>query len=193
MQSVRLIVKNAVLWVMFLASMAASVFFSFNSHFNAIFPAEQRKRAAEIRTTNQIGGVVADIGALTQKRQIEEAERLFDTDGWKAYDKQLSKPRPGRAGRAGRDREIFRAARWRSAAAPSPSSRSASPRRRAGQAGLARQEDLAGRGAVAPRSPSVRAWRRRYDEHKAELDAKAKEIDAKRVEAWPRTAAWKAR
>ena len=35
-------------------------------------------------------GVVADIGAVTQKRQIEEAERLFDTDGWKAYDKQLS-------------------------------------------------------------------------------------------------------
>src|ERR1700745_2543058 len=89
-QSARLIVKNAVLWVMFLASMAASVFFSFDSHFNAIFPAEARKRAAEIRTTNQIGGVVADIGAQTQKRQIEEAERLFDTEGWKAYDRQLA-------------------------------------------------------------------------------------------------------
>ena len=89
-QSVRLIAKNSVLWVMFLASMGASVFFSFDSHFNAIFPVDARKRAAEIRTVNQIGGVVADIGALTQKRQIEEAERLFDTDGWKAYDKQLA-------------------------------------------------------------------------------------------------------
>ena len=89
-QSLRLIVKNAVLWVMFLASMGASVFFSFDSHFNAIFPADARKRAAEIRTTGQIGGVVADIGALTQKRQIEEAERLFETEGWKAYDKQLA-------------------------------------------------------------------------------------------------------
>src|SRR5947208_1159073 len=89
-QSARLIVKNAVLWVMFLASMGASVFFSFDSHFNAIFPTEARKRAAEIRTTNQIGGVIADIGALTQKRQIEEAERLFDTDGRKAYDRQLA-------------------------------------------------------------------------------------------------------
>src|SRR5215813_186884 len=89
-QSLRLIVKNAVLCVMFLASMAASVFFSFDSHFNAIFPAEQRKRAAEIRTTNQIGGVVADVGALTQTRQLEEADRLFDTDGWKAYDRQLA-------------------------------------------------------------------------------------------------------
>ena len=89
-QSFRLIVKNSVLWVMFLASMGASVFFSFDSHFNAIFPADSRKRAAEIRTTNQIGAVVADIGAVTQKRQIEEAERLFETDGWKAYDRQLA-------------------------------------------------------------------------------------------------------
>ena len=40
-------------------------------------------------------------------------------------------PRPGRAGRAGRDREISSCSRWRSAAAPSPSSRSASPPRRA--------------------------------------------------------------
>ncbi|HEU4381821.1 MAG TPA: hypothetical protein VFR73_24890, partial [Hyphomicrobiaceae bacterium] len=63
-QSMRLIVKNSVLWVMFLASMASSVFFSFDSHFNAIFPAEQRKRAAEIRTTSQIGNVVSDVGAV---------------------------------------------------------------------------------------------------------------------------------
>lgn len=90
-QSARLIVKNSVLWVMFLASMAASVFFSFDSHFNAIFPAEQRKRAAEIRTLNQVGRVVADIGERTQKAQIAEAERLFDADGWKAYDTQLAR------------------------------------------------------------------------------------------------------
>jgi hypothetical protein len=90
-QSVRLIAKNAVLWVMFLASMSASVFFSFDSHFNAIFPADARKRAAEIRTLNQVGAVVADIGERAQKVQIAEAERLFDTDGWKAYDAELAK------------------------------------------------------------------------------------------------------
>jgi peptidoglycan hydrolase CwlO-like protein len=89
-QSVRVILKNVVLWVMFLASMSASVFFSFDSHFNAIFPKEARKRAAEIRSVNQVGGVVADIGALTQKRQIEEAEALFHSEGWKAYEKQLA-------------------------------------------------------------------------------------------------------
>ena len=90
-QSVRLIAKNMVLWVMFLASMASSVFFSFDSHFNAIFSAEQRKRAAEIRTLNQVGRVVVDIGDRTQKAQLAEAERLFDADGWKAYDAQLAK------------------------------------------------------------------------------------------------------
>ena len=90
-QSVRLIAKNMVLWVMFLASMASSVFFSFDSHFNAIFSAEQRKRAAEIRTLNQVGRVVVDIGDRTQKAQLAEAERLFDADGWKAYDTQLAK------------------------------------------------------------------------------------------------------
>jgi hypothetical protein len=90
-QSVRIIARNAVLWVMFLASMGASVFFSFDSHFNAIFPADQRKRAAEVRTENQVGRIVADIGERAQRVQLAEAERLFETDGWKAYDAQLSK------------------------------------------------------------------------------------------------------
>jgi hypothetical protein len=89
-QSLRLIAKNSVLWVMFLASMAASVFFSFDSHFNAIFSAEQKRRAAEIRTLNQVGRVVADIGERAQKVQLAEAERLFETDGWKAYDAHLT-------------------------------------------------------------------------------------------------------
>src|SRR5262245_8595618 len=88
-QSLRLMLKNAVLWVMFLAAMTASVFFSFDSHFNAIFPAEARARAAEIRTTSQIGATIADIGALAQRRQLQEAERLFETDGWQGYDRQL--------------------------------------------------------------------------------------------------------
>ena len=90
-QSVRLIARNAVLWVMLLASMGASVFFSFDSHFNGIFPAEARARAAEIRTLNQVAGVVADIGERARKVQIAETERLFAADGWKAYHAQLAK------------------------------------------------------------------------------------------------------
>ena len=90
-QTVRLVAKNSMLWVMFLAAGAASVFFSFDSHFNAIFPADQRARAAEIRTLNQVAAVVADIGERAQKVQLSEAERLFDTDGWKAYDAHLAR------------------------------------------------------------------------------------------------------
>ena len=179
-QSLRLIVKNAVLWVMFLASMAASVFFSFDSHFNAIFPAEQRKRAAEIRTTNQIGGVVADIGALTQKRQIEEAERLFDTDGWKAYDKQLASLAQAAQGAQGEIEKYFvQQMEERRRAIAQQQERIATAQ--SGQAGLAGKkmslvEELS---RLKAERPGLAA---EYGQHKSELDAKAKEIDAKRVE-----------
>ena len=58
----RIVAKNGMLWVMFLACMATSVFFSFDSRFNVIFPKDQRERAAEIRTKNQVAGVVATRG-----------------------------------------------------------------------------------------------------------------------------------
>ena len=76
---------------------------------------------------NQIGGVVADIG----ERDAEAADR-----GGRApvRDRRLEglrqaadQARPRRRRGAGRDREVLRAARWRSGAAASPSSRSASP------------------------------------------------------------------
>ena len=179
-QSLRLIVKNAVLWVMFLASMAASVFFSFDSHFNAIFPAESRKRAAEIRTTNQIGGVVADIGALTQKRQIEEAERLFDTEGWKAYDKQLaSLAQAAQGAQAEIEKYFVQQMEERRRAINQQQERIATAQ--SGQAGLAVKkisltEELS---RLKSERPGLAA---EYGQHKSELDAKAKEIDAKRVE-----------
>jgi hypothetical protein len=180
-QSVRLIVKNSVLWVMFLASMAASVFFSFDSHFNAIFPAEQRKRAAEIRTTSQIGGVVSDIGALTQKRQIEEAEALFSTDGWKAYDKQLASLAQSSQGAQGEIEKFFvQQMEERRRAINQQQERIATAQ--SGQAGLANKkislvDELSRLKAERP------ALAAEYAEHKAELDGKSKEIDAKRVDA----------
>jgi hypothetical protein len=179
-QSLRLIVKNAVLWVMFLASMTASVFFSFDSHFNAIFPAEQRKRAAEIRTTNQIGGVVADIGALTQRRQLEEADRLFDTDGWKAYDRQLAMLAQAAQGAQSEIEQYFvQQMEERRRAIAQQQERIATSQ--SGQAGLAVKktslvEELS---RLKAERPGLAA---EYNEHKGELDAKSKEIDAKRVE-----------
>ena len=179
-QSMRLIMKNAVLWVMLLASMAASVFFSFNSHFNAIFPAESRKRAAEIRTTSQIGSAIADIGALTQKRQIEEAERLFDTEGWKAYDKQLTNLGQAAQGAQGEIEKYYvQQMEERRRAIAQQQERIATSQ--SGQAGLAVKkvsltEELS---RLKAERPGLAA---EYNEHKSELDAKAKEIDGKRVE-----------
>jgi hypothetical protein len=179
-QSLRLIVKNAVLWVMFLASMTASVFFSFDSHFNAIFPVEQRKRAAEIRTMSQIGGVIADVGALTQKRQIEEAERLFSTEGWKAYDQQLAALAQAAQGAQGEIEKYFvQHMEQRRRAIAEQQERIATAQ--SGQAGLAVKKVSLGEefARLKAERPGLAAD---YAQHKSELDAKAKEIDAKRVE-----------
>lgn len=88
-QSSRIIMRNAVLWVMFLACMATSVFFSFDSLFSTIFPAGERARAAQLRAQNQVSGLVADIGQTITARRQAEAERLFSNPGWQAYEKQL--------------------------------------------------------------------------------------------------------
>ena len=90
-QSTRVVVKSAVLWVMFLACMATSVFFSFDSLFSAIFPQAERQRAAEIRSVNQVAAVVSDIGELTDRRRIEQAQSLFTLPAWAAYEAELDK------------------------------------------------------------------------------------------------------
>ena len=180
-QSLRLVVKNAVLWVMFLSSMAASVFFSFDSHFNAIFPAEARARAAEIRTTSQIGSTIADIGALAQRRQLEEAERLFETAGWKAYDKQLAHlSRVAQDSQGEIERYFVAQMEERRRAINEQQERIATSH--GGQAGLASKKlsltDELSR--LKAERPTLAA---EYAQHRNELDAKAKEIDGKRIES----------
>jgi hypothetical protein len=180
-QSLRLIVKNAVLWVMFLSSMAASVFFSFDSHFNAIFPAEARARAAEIRTTSQIGSAIADIGAVAQRRQLEEAERLFETQGWKAYDKQLALLSRQAQDSQGEIEKYFVAQMEERRRAVNQQQERISTAQ-GGQAGLAQKkvtltEELS---RLKAERPGLAAD---YAQHRGELDAKAREIDAKRIES----------
>jgi len=180
-QSLRLMMKNAVLWVMFLAAMGASVFFSFDSHFNAIFPADARKRAAEIRTTNQIGAAVADIGALAQQRQLEEAENLFGTEGWKAYDKQLvALAHAAQGAQADIERYFVQKLEERRRAISQQQERIATSQ--SGQAGMAiKKASLTDElSRLKAERPGLAA---EYNQHKAELDTKAREIDAKRVEA----------
>ena len=54
-QALRIMAKNSMLWVMFLASMSTSVFFSFDSRFNVVFPQEQRQRVSELRRGRWFG------------------------------------------------------------------------------------------------------------------------------------------
>lgn len=73
-QALRIIIRNSMLWVMFIACMSTSVFFSFDSRFNVVFPQEERKRVADLRAQNQVTGILADIGGtITQRRQIGRA------------------------------------------------------------------------------------------------------------------------
>ncbi len=89
-QSGRVILKNGVLWVMFLACMATSVFFSFDSLFSQIFPQNERVRAAELRAQNQVAGIISDIGTEISTRRLAEAKGMFGDERWLAYDDQLN-------------------------------------------------------------------------------------------------------
>ena len=89
--TIRIIAKNLMLWVMFLACMATSVFFSFDSLFSTIFDKDERRRAADIRAVSQVAGVVADAGGLITRRRAEEVEALFASPGWKRYEQTLVK------------------------------------------------------------------------------------------------------
>jgi hypothetical protein len=87
----RIVIGNAVLWVMFFACMGTSVFFSYVSLFDSIFPTAERERAAEIRAINQVAGIVSDIGVTATRRRIAEAETLFQSGAWASYERELDK------------------------------------------------------------------------------------------------------
>lgn len=84
-QASRIMIRSAVLWVMFLACMGTSVFFSFDSLFSTIFPAQERKRAADLRAQNQVAGIVNDVGAVAVRRRNSESIALFKSDAWLSY------------------------------------------------------------------------------------------------------------
>ncbi|MGI9479300.1 MAG: hypothetical protein ACR2PI_21540 [Hyphomicrobiaceae bacterium] len=88
-QSLRVMIRSAVLWVMFLACMATSVFFSFDSLFSTIFPASERQRAADLRAQNQVAGIVNDVGSLAATRRLSEQEAFFANEAWTRYSANL--------------------------------------------------------------------------------------------------------
>jgi hypothetical protein len=87
----RIVLGNAVLWIMFFATAGTAVFFSYISLFDSIFPAGERVRAAEIRAINQVSGIVADIGETATRRRIAEADALFKSEAWASYERELDK------------------------------------------------------------------------------------------------------
>jgi hypothetical protein len=181
LQSTRVVAKNAMLWVMFLACMASSVFFAFDSRFNAIFPQDERVRAAELRAQNQVAGIVADIGQTIETRRVDAADSLFRSEGWLAYEAELDK-----LGAASRGAEKLIEAFYveqmevRRRGIAEQQERIATAQ--SSQAGLTLKkasltEEVARLEAERP------ALVAELQTKKSELDARAKEVDAKRVDA----------
>ncbi len=181
LQSARVITKNAMLWVMFLACMASSVFFSFDSRFNAIFPKDERVRAAELRAQNQVGGIVADIGQTIETRRNEAAEALFRSQEWLAYEKQLDKLADASRG-AEKLIEAYYVDQMEERRRAIAEQQERIATAEGSQSGLALKkaaltEEVARLEAERP------ALAAELQTKKGDLDARAKEVDAKRVEA----------
>ena len=190
-QALRIMAKNSMLWVMFLACMATSVFFSFDSRFNVVFPQEQRQRVSELRATNQVSAIIADIGATISDQQLTQTSSLFQSEGWHAYEASSTSSALRRRARPARSRSTS-TTRSKRATAASRSSKSASPRRRA-----ARPASPARR----PRSPtSWRDWKataRRSPPTtpppRPSSTRAPKPSTPSASRAWPRARAWKVR
>ncbi len=181
LQGSRIILKNAALWVMFFACMTTSVFFSFDSLFTAIFPQSERIRAAELRAQNQVAGIVADIGQTTERRRIQEAEALFTSPGWQAYDKQLTNLATAAQGAEGEiERYFSEQVEAKNRTIKEQQERIATAQ--SSQAGIANKKTslVEEKSRLAAERPELAAI---YAKKKSDLDAKAREVDAKRVEA----------
>lgn len=88
-RGIKTILAHLPLWIMFLSCMATSVFFSFDSLFSTIFPAEERARAGELRAQGQISGIIADIDAQMKKRRDVVSKTLFESTSWTSYESRL--------------------------------------------------------------------------------------------------------
>ena len=89
-RGIKTILKSLPIWLMFLSCMITSVFFSFDSLFSTIFPQSERERAAQLRTTNQVAGIVADLGATITKRQADSIDGLFTSAQWTEYSARIN-------------------------------------------------------------------------------------------------------
>ena len=180
-QGSRVIIRNAMLWVMFLACMATSVFFSFDSLFTSIFPQSERVRAAELRAQNQVGGIISDIEQTIAGRRASLTEALFTTDAWTAYEANIDAMAKAAAQSEGAiERYVNEQIESRRQAVKEQQERMASAQ--SGQAGLAgRKVSLTEeKSRLATQRPELAS---EFAAKKTEYDEKLKDVDAKRVEA----------
>lgn len=180
-QAVRVIAKNSMLWVMLLACMSMSVFFSFDSRFNAVFPQAERERVAELRATSQVTALLADINASIHQQQAEQSEALFASQGWQAYEAELTKLSVAAQGSQGEIEKFFnQQIEDRNLANKQQQERIVTAQ--AGQAGLSGKK-----GSLTDELSRLRGelptLSTEYMGKKTELDNRLKEIDLKRVEA----------
>jgi len=180
-QVVRVIIRNSMLWVMFLACMTTSVFFSFDSFFTAIFPQSERVRAAELRAQNQVSGIISDIEQAIESRRASLADDLFATQAWKDYEQQLDNvSRVSAQSEGAIERYVNEQLEERRRSVKEQQERMSSAQ--AGQAGLAgRKTSLTDeKSRLAGQRPQLAAD---FAAKKSDYDGKLKEVDAKRVEA----------
>lgn len=180
-QGTRVLVRNAMLWVMFLACMTTSVFFSFDSLFTSIFPQSERVRAAELRAQNQVAGIISDIEGVMAERNASETGLLLQSAAWTEYQDTLDRIAGVAAASQGAiERYVNEQIEDRRRAVKDQQERMASAQ--AGQAGLAGKKIslTEEKSRLAGDRPGLAA---EYAEKKADLDARAREVDAKRVEA----------
>lgn len=180
-QGSRVVVRNAMLWVMFLACMTTSVFFSFDSLFTSIFPQSERVRAAELRAQNQVSGLIADIEGVVAQRHSTEANALLQNAAWLEYELTLNQIGKVAANSQGAlDRYINGQIEDRRRSIKEQQERMSSAQ--SGQAGLAQKKIslTEEKSRLAGERPGLAA---EYAEKKSDLDAKGREVDAKRVEA----------
>jgi hypothetical protein len=180
-QALRIIARNAMLWVMFLACMSTSVFFSFDSRFNVVFPQEERKRVADLRAQNQVTGILADISGTITARRLEQADELFKSKGWLDYDAHLAKL-AGVAQGAQADIERYFVQKMEERRRGIAEQQERITTAQSGQIGLSSKklsltDELSNIKGERPRLVAE------YAQHKSELDAKQREVDAKRIEA----------
>ncbi|MFA5956808.1 hypothetical protein [Hyphomicrobium sp.] len=177
----RIIIRNSMLWLMFFACMATSVFFSFDSFFTSIFPQSERVRAAELRAQNQVSGIITDIEQAIAARRAALAEELFTTDVWKNYDEQLEKiTHAATQSQSVIEKYVNDQIEEHRRAVKEQQERMTSAQ--AGQAGLAnRKVSLTDeKSNLVGQRPELAAD---YASKKADYDQKLRDVDAKRVEA----------